>query len=157
MKYKILGLLLLFFCAFQNEAKYEVVRILDGDTIEILSTDRGTTRIRLAAIDCPEKGQAFGQVAKQQCSDLCFRKIVTIKVIDTDKYGRSIAHIYLPDGTELNRELVKLGCAWHYKKYSKDQSLDLLESKARESKLGLWNDPNPVAPWEYRKLEKENN
>jgi len=127
----------------------KVIAIKDGDTIEML-VDSLPLRIRLAYIDCPEKNQAFGQKAKQFSSDLCFGKIVKAVKTDTDRYGRTIAFVYLPDGRCLNNELLKNGFAWHYKKYSQDKTLAQLENTARANKLGLWLDPNPVAPWEFR-------
>jgi hypothetical protein len=68
-----------------------------------------------------------------------------------DKYRRMIGDVLLPDGTILNKELVKAGLAWWYCKYSVDQSLAELEIEAREAKRGLWQDPKPVPPWEWRK------
>ena len=59
----------------------------------------------------------------------------------------------LPDGTNVNRKLVKPGLAWWYKKYSKDGSLGALEQEAREAKRGLWAEPNPIPPWIYRHPE----
>jgi micrococcal nuclease len=133
--------------------KGKVISVKDGDTIEIL-VDGKPIRIRLASIDCPEKSQAFGMAAKQFTSDFCFGKEVVAKQTDTDRYGRIVAFIHLSNGLELNRSLIENGFAWHYKKYSKDESLDQLEANARTKKLGLWVDENPIAPWEFRKLDK---
>ena len=137
------------FILFGQTLTGKVIAIKDGDTIEML-VDSLPIRIRLASIDCPEKNQAFGQKAKQFTSDLCFGKIVTAVKTDVDRYGRTIAIIHLPDGSCLNNELLKSGFAWHYKKYSQDNTLAQMEITARENKLGLWLDPAPVAPWEFR-------
>ena len=128
----------------------KVVAVTDGDTIKVLRDGKETT-IRLNGIDAPESNQSFGQRAKQLCSELCFGIVVTVRVMDTDRYGRLVADIVLADGSILNRELVRLGMAWHYKQYSKDAVLAELELKARASKIGLWADSNPVPPWEFRK------
>ncbi|AMR33750.1 hypothetical protein A0256_21095 [Mucilaginibacter sp. PAMC 26640] len=62
----VLVLLLVFFsCNRKEETLYKVVKIKDGDTIELLSPDHQNITVRLAEIDCPEKSQAFGQAAKQ--------------------------------------------------------------------------------------------
>lgn len=74
--------------------------------------------------------------------------------MDTDKYGRTVADVILPDGRVLNRELVSAGLAWWYRRYSQDKSLRQLEEQARSAKRGLWADPNPIPPWCYRKLKK---
>ena len=61
----------------------------------------------------------------------------------------------LPDGRNLNREIVKAGFAWWFRKYApKDKELEALESEARAAKCGLWADPHPVPPWDYRALKK---
>ena len=89
-----------------------VVSVLDGDTIEVLHNQH-PERIRLSGIDCPEKGQAYGQKAKHAASALVFGKEVTLQTHGKDKYGRTLADVLLPDGTNVNHELVKDGsCRW---------------------------------------------
>ena len=85
-----------------------VISVLDGDTIEVLHNNC-TERIRLNGIDCPERGQAYGKKAKQAASALVFGKQVTLQTFGKDKYGRTIADVLLPDGTNVNHELVKDG------------------------------------------------
>jgi len=132
----------------------EVVSVLDGDTIEVLHNQH-PERIRLSGIDCPEKGQAFGQKAKQAASALAFGKNVTIQTHGKDKYKRTLGDVILPDGTNVNQELVKQGWCWWYKKYAPgDTVLEGLEKAARESRKGLWVDPHPVPPWEWRKRSR---
>lgn len=129
----------------------KVVGVIDGDTIDVLHNGQAE-RIRLSGIDCPEKGQAFGQRAKQTASDLAFGKKVTIQAHGHDKYKRIIADVILPDGLNLNQELVSQGWCWWYQKYVPgDTVLEGLEREAKEAKKGLWADPQPVPPWEWRK------
>jgi endonuclease YncB( thermonuclease family) len=128
-----------------------VVSVLDGDTIEVLHNQR-PARIRLNGIDCPEKGQAYGQKAKHAASDLAFGKEVTIQTHGHDKYKRTIGDVFLPDGTNVNHTLVKDGWCWWYRKYAPGNTdLERLEREAREARRGLWADPQPVPPWEWRK------
>lgn len=87
---------------------------MDGDTIEVLHSQH-PERIRLSDIDCPEKGQAFGKKAKQPASALVFGKEVTLQTHGKDKYKRTIADVLLPDGTNVNHELVKEGWGWWYR------------------------------------------
>ena len=109
-------------------------------------------RIRLSGIDCPEKGQAYGKKAKHAASALAFGKEVTIQAHSHDKYKRILGNVILPDGRSLNQELVKQGWCWWYRKYApRDTVLAWLEHEARASKKGLWADPQPVPPWEWRK------
>lgn len=131
----------------------QVVGVSDGDTISVLHNGKAE-KIRLNGIDCPESHQDFGQRAKQFTSNLTFNKTVTVEVSDHDKYGRTVGDVILPDGRNLNRELVRAGFAWWYKQYSHDQSLGELEEEARAAKRGLWQDPAPIAPWDFRRGKK---
>lgn len=127
-----------------------VVGVKDGDTFELLRNGQ-TITVRLLGIDTPEKNQAYGQRAKQFASDLAFGKNVRLIEHNKDRYGRTVGTIILPDGRNLNEELVREGFAWHYTAYSKDKTLANLEADARRFKRGLWQDPNPIAPWDFRK------
>lgn len=128
-----------------------VVRVLEGDTIEVLHNNHAE-RIRLNGIDCPEKGQAFGLFAEHAAADLVFRKQVTLQTHGFDEYGNTIGDVILPDGMHLNQELVRRGLCWWYRKYAPgDAVLEQLEKAAREAKKGLWAEPNPMPPWEWRK------
>ena len=131
-----------------------VVGIIDGDTLEVLHHQRAE-RIRLSGIDCPEKGQAYGQKAKHAVADLAFGKDVTVQTHGHDKYKRTLAELRLSDGTSVNQQLVKQGWCWWYRKYAPgDTVLEGLEKAARESRKGLWVDPHPVPPWEWRKRSR---
>jgi micrococcal nuclease len=128
----------------------KVIAVKDGDTMDLLRNGK-TITVRLYGIDSPEKAQAYGQRSRQFASDLSFGKQVRLIEHTKDRYGRTVGTIILPDGSNLNEELVRNGFAWHYKAYSKDKTLENLEADARRFKRGLWQDPNPVPPWEFRK------
>ena len=113
----LLSLLLLSSSAFGADLIGKVVSVLDGDTIEVLNGHHAK-RIRLSGIDCPEKGQAYGKKAKQAASALAFGKEVTIQTHGHDKYKRILGDVILPDGTNVNQELVKQGWCWWYRKYA---------------------------------------
>jgi endonuclease YncB( thermonuclease family) len=148
-------LVTLFFSnlAFASEITGPVVSVLDGDTIKVSRNHRNVT-IRLNGIDAPEKGQAYGHKATEFVVLQAFAKEVTVQTYGLDKYGRTIGDVHLPDGTLLNKELIKAGLAWWYCKYSVDQSLVEMEVEAREAKRGLWQDPKPVPPWVFRKRQR---
>jgi endonuclease YncB( thermonuclease family) len=131
----------------------KLVKVLDGDTIEVLHNDKAE-RIRLAQIDCPEKGQPFGQAAKQYVLDIAALKIVTVQVDTVDRYGRTVGEVFLPDGANLNKQIVGAGYAWQYKQYSKDTAYADLEDQARRGSLGFWQDKDPVPPWEWRRGQR---
>lgn len=139
----------------KQETLYKVVKIKDGDTVELLSPDHQNITVRFAEIDAPEKSQAFGQAAKQFTSDLCFGKMVKLVGNQHDRYGRTVARIVLENGINVNYEIVKNGYAWQYLAYSHNMELAGLEQHARENKLGLWQDANPTPPWNFRKGEKQ--
>lgn len=145
-------LLLLWLLVFPAPEQFtgKVIAVIDGDTIEVLKNGKAI-RVRFNGIDCPEKTQAFGTRAKQFTSDQIFDQTVTVKEKELDRYGRTIADVYLKDGTWFNKTLIENGYAWHYKFFSSNQELAAAEIKARSGKVGLWSDPEPVAPWEYRR------
>lgn len=135
----------------------KVVGIADGDTITILTPKNEQIKVRLAAVDTPEKSQAYGQQAKQFTSSLVFGKNVTIQPETIDKYGRTVAIVFV-DGLNLNKEIVGNGKGWVYRQYCKEafcgEWLEL-ENKARDAKIGLWADKNSIIPpWEWRHGQK---
>ncbi|EBO0977942.1 thermonuclease family protein [Salmonella enterica] len=127
----------------------KVIRVLDGDTIEVLQ-DKKPVRIRLANIDAPEKKQAFGSWSTSQLKTLVAGKQVTISYSHKDRYGRIIGHVFTTNGTDASRFMVQSGAAWVYERYNVDESLPALQREAQEQKRGLWADANPVPPWEWR-------
>lgn len=144
----------LIFAAPACSADYSahVVGVSDGDTLTVLTAEKRQVRIRLHGIDAPESGQDFGRRAKQAASESAFGETVTIRPVDTDRYGRTVAEILLPDGRSLNRELAREGYAWWYRTYAPgDRELARLESDARKAGKGLWSRPNPTPPWDWRK------
>jgi micrococcal nuclease len=148
----LLALLMVVAPATAADFKAEVIRVLDGDTIEVLH-EKKPERVRLYGIDCPEKGQAFGQKAKQATSSLLFSKEVRIESHGRDKHRRMLGTVFDGD-LNVNQVLVKEGWCWWFRKFvPKDQTLKQFEQEAKDAKKGLWADPNPVPPWLYRRLE----
>jgi endonuclease YncB( thermonuclease family) len=149
----LLGILLLLLAGspplIADTLTGRVVGIADGDTISLLDKTQGLTKIRLHQIDAPEKKQDFGQRSKQSLSDLIYGKEVRIEVADIDKYGRTVGKIWLGP-MDINLEQVKRGMAWVYEKYATEPTYFAAERAARMSRIGLWNQPNPQPPWEYR-------
>ena len=126
-----------------------VVGVHDGDTITLLMAGNREIKVRLAQIDAPELDQAFGQQSKQSLSERVFNKTIKVEKETIDKYGRTVGTLFVND-LDANKEQIKLGMAWVYQKYLHNQSLLSLEEAARQSKVGLWVDANPMAPWDYR-------
>jgi micrococcal nuclease len=141
-----IALALLFYCSptIAEEFRGRVVGITDGDTITVLHNGRGE-KVRLYVIDCPERRQAFGTRARQFTSSLAFGREVRVVVRDKDRYGRTVADVILPDGRNLNHELVKAGFAWWFRKFA-PRDIEELEKEAREAKRGLWSDLHAIPP-----------
>ncbi|EBB2472662.1 micrococcal nuclease [Salmonella enterica] len=134
---------------FAADIQGKVIRVLDGDTIEVLQ-DKTPVRIRLANIDAPEKKQAFGRWSTNQLKGLVAAQSVTVMYTQTDRYGRIIGRVFTTNGTEASRFMVKSGAAWVYDKYNSDNSLPALQQEAKDHRRGLWADSNPMPPWEWR-------
>lgn len=145
----LLTSLLLAFPAYAFEGR--VVGVTDGDTITVLTHDKQQVKVRLAEIDTPEKRQDFGMRAKQALSGLVFNREVRVDVETTDRYGRTVGRVYrLSDGLDVNAEMVAMGMAWVYRRYARDVRLYELEREAKAKRIGLWSQPNPIPPWEWR-------
>ena len=128
----------------------KVMEIVDGDTI-ILWHKNQQEKIQLNGVVCPDKRQPYGGQAKRFTSFMIQGKDVRVRVVGKDQNGSTIGDVILQDGQELNKELVKEGLAWSDRKQSTNQSLGQLEDIARAEKRGLWADPHPVPPWEWKK------
>ena len=138
----------------EEEISGKIIKIIDGDTYDILLNGNETARVRMEGIDAPERGMPFYRVSKNYLAELCFKKYVTLQITGKDRYKRLLALSFLEDGTELSHLMIEAGLAWHFKKYNSDDELANLEIEARKSKRGLWIDKNPMPPWENRKLHR---
>lgn len=106
--------------------------------------------MRLEGIDAPEPGQPFAQNSKQALSDLVLGKEIRVAGREFDDYGRLVARVFV-GSQDTNLALVLGGWAWHYKRHSRDPTLARAEIAARSAKRGLWADPSPTAPWDFRR------
>jgi len=146
----IITIALLFLSAAASALEGRVVGVTDGDTIKVLDGWFVEHKIRLQCIDAPEKSMPFGQRAKQALASLVAGKNVSVKVLDTDRYGREVGEVSV-DGRSANLDMVIMGFAWAYPKYCHDQNFYEAQDQARSGRSGLWVDANPTPPWEYRK------
>jgi endonuclease YncB( thermonuclease family) len=133
---------------------WRVVSVHDGDTLRAIDEAQVEQRIRLHGIDAPERGQPFGNVARDRLAALTMGKAVAVDVEDVDRYGRTVARLDA-DGLDVGRQMVADGLAWHYTRYSDDERVAAAEAAARAGRRGLWRDPAPVPPWEWRASEAE--
>ena len=131
---------------------YIVLSVADGDSFTLVK-ERKKEAIRLFGIDSPERTQPFSGKARDFTRRVLMKGNIRIEPVDRDRYGRTVAWVYL-DTLCLNRLLVANGLAWHYTKYSDDSTLARLERAARLKKNGLWSQPDPEPPWEFRKRKR---
>jgi endonuclease YncB( thermonuclease family) len=132
-----------------------IVGVTDGDTVTLLDAHHTQTKIRLAGIDAPESRMPYGQKAKAYLATLVFGKDVVAVTSKLDRYGRTIATLMVA-GQDANLAMVQAGLAWHYKQYAREQprteamAYAQAEVLARAQGLGLWQDAEPMAPWDWR-------
>jgi len=153
-----------------NLLEARVVGVTDGDTITVLDNNKVQYKIRLAGIDAPEKDQPFGSRAKQSLSNAVMGKDVRIEWSKQDRYGRLVGKVWVtppeircdariaacPKTLDVNLAQLTVGLAWHYKEFEKEQSEEdrhryaFAEQEARARKAGLWTEPDPTPPSDWR-------
>lgn len=139
-----------------------VIAITDGDTLKVrcdaqLAQPAQTLTVRLAEIDAPEKRQAFGTKSRARLAALCFQRAALVQPAEKgggkDRYGRTVARVDCA-GVDANATMVRDGFAWVFDRYVTDQGLYQSQEQARVARRGLWSDPAPVPPWEWRKAQR---
>ena len=158
-KFSLLLLLLPPAALHAQEFSVTVVAVTDGDTLTVVpsgaSPDQPPVRVRLSAIDCPERNQPFGLPARDRVIDLTLGQTVTVVGESTDRYRRLVAWVVLSDGRNLNHEMVAAGLAWWYRQYARyNRTLEALQSEARDHRRGLWSADDATAPWDWRKQRR---
>lgn len=148
-------LILLFVVIGQAQADFngKVVKVIDGDTVDILTNKK--IRVRLLDIDAPERRQAYGNASRKYLASLIAGKTVYVKENKKDIYQRTLGVIYLKQ-VNINAKMVENGFAWAYrfKGVASNKNMEKLELKARQNKKGLWKDKHPIAPWDFRYRKK---
>lgn len=141
--------------------KGKVIKITDGDTVNVLDVINQTLKIRLAGIDAPERGQPFGKAAGKFLASLINQQTVCVNWYKHDKYQRLVG-VITHEGEDINLAMITAGYAWHSKKYQHEQSeadrdlYDNAEKQARSDVIGLWSQPDPVTPADWRKGNRPN-
>ncbi|AYN25651.1 nuclease (plasmid) [Buttiauxella sp. 3AFRM03] len=156
MKYALMTAPLIMLClplTAQADISGKVVRVLDGDTVEIMA-EGVATRVRLNGIDAPEKMQPFGQRSKKVLTEMVAGKIVLAVGDKQDRYGRLLATLML-DGRDINATQVYSGMAWvyRYKGNATTPAYLRYEQDARTARRGLWSENQPVEPAIWRRQQ----
>jgi micrococcal nuclease len=140
--------------AAEKHITLKVTSVHDGDTFTGINDANEQVKVRLDAVDAPELSQPNGQASRKALGDKIFGKTVTVITKKHDRYGRIIGHV-LVDRRDINLELLEEGAVWHYEEYDHNKRLREAEQAARAAKKGLWRDANAIAPWDWRKSERE--
>lgn len=133
-----------------------VIKVIDGDTFDLRTTDGNVLRIRLHGIDAPEFRQPYGRQSSRFLSDLIDNREVTVLSSKRDHYNRIIGTVLLNlnnnRNVNINETMVLEGQAWWSKLYAPNNSvLRKAQNYARKNRIGLWNYAEPIAPWTWRK------
>ena len=137
----------------------KVVRVADGDTLTVATRDGTRVKVRLYGIDAPEvrhertPGQAGGAEARQALKSLTLGRTVRVDVVEADAHGRTVGVVF-EAGVNINLAMVREGWAWAYRRYlATPYASEFIEAEreARAKRLGLWRQPNPLPPWEFRR------
>ncbi|PZP91153.1 MAG: nuclease [Variovorax paradoxus] len=149
-----------------------IVGVSDGDTLTARCGEPGAyqqIKVRLSGIDAPEKRQAYGERARQALAALTFQRWARLECRKTDRYGRNVCAVWVapsssPDGPQTldaGLEMLTVGMAWWYRAYAREQApedrgrYEATEQAAKAQRTGLWADPGPVPPWEWRRAQTE--
>lgn len=140
-----------------NHYTGKVMSITDGDTIDVALAPSGMIQaVRLEGIDAPEHDQVFGAQSTQHLSEILSGKPVTLECENERSYGRLICKVLLPDGEDVDLDQLKAGMAWDYRQYQDEQTrtdraaYSAAECTAMKAKVGLWSQPNPIQPQDFR-------
>lgn len=131
----------------------KAISVHDGDTLRVVQDGQQMT-IRLQGIVAPEIGQPFGTKSRDRFTELARGKQVVIHPDKPDRFGRLIARVEV-NGSDVGSQMVADGLAWHLKRFDPSPALAAAEQRARRASAGLWSDPQPVPPWEWRVTEKD--
>lgn len=139
-----------------------VIKIPDGDTIRLDTSDHGVLDVRLSGADTPEKGQAYWKAARGYLRSLVAGQTTTVWCYKRDRYDREVCHVRV-GSRDLGEALIAEGYAWYPLQFSGEltlkqrQSYQLAAEQARVRKTGIWQEPDPMPPWECRKYKRAGN
>ncbi len=138
----------------------KVVSVTDGDTAVVATRTGKSLRVRFYGVDAPERAtdewptQAYAERAKQFMQQLLADRAVTVRLTGERTHGREVGEIFV-EGRSASRELLRAGLGWWNTKFARpDGDLERLEEAARLSRVGLWQDADPLPPWRYRSAHR---
>ena len=145
--------MLISFAAFGEEVVAgKVVSVIDGNTVEVTTTDNESYRIIFHGIDCPEVEQEFGEKARRFLEKLILDKNVTVQFQGKDRWGNRLAIVLIEGEIDPRMELLEQGLAWTAER-NPIQELEVVRMQAQEKGKGLWKEENPTPPWIFRRQQ----
>lgn len=151
----LFGVLPTFAISNYLQCPCKVVKVTDGDTVNVLDQTRTQHKIRLGGIDAPERSQDFGRKSTDNLARYVAGEYIEVEYSKRDRYGRIVGKL-VKSGQDINLQQVKDGFAWHYKQYQNDQSASdralysAAEIEARGKVVGIWS-AKAMPPWEWRR------
>jgi endonuclease YncB( thermonuclease family) len=127
---------------------WRVVGVYDGDTVTCLDEAGLQQKVRLAGIDAPESSQDYGRTSREALAGMVFGRTVEVVDAGRDANGTSLGMVFV-DGQDVNRQLVATGNAWA-DPAATDPALAAAQTAAQSQRLGLWAQPDPTPPWNFR-------
>ena len=137
------------------------VHVQDGDSFVATTNDGQRVTVRLSGIDAPERRQPYADRSRRHLRELLEKQSLRIRVAKTDRFGRIVGEVYVvqPDAQSVDAglEQIAAGFAWYFRRYADDLPAALrdryaqAETRARDSGTGLWRDPKPEPPWDFRR------
>ena len=162
--------------ALFGSSQYSVKRVSDGDTIAVTGPGEADIKVRFACVDAPEVPHStkernskkavdrdqfkWGVKAQDRVKQLLNQggDRVTLKITDSDRYGRKVSEVRLSDGTFIQEVLTREGLALVYRPYLKNcpsaTVVEQAEAEAKNKQRGVWSDSKFVEPWKYRSHNK---
>ena len=142
------------------------IAVHDGDSFVLRTDDGQRVQIRISGIDAPEKSQPFADVSRQHLAQALRDRRLRIEPVKRDPYDRLVAKVLVDQGdtglADVGLAQIEAGLAWHFRRYASDQPAGdraryaQAERDARQAGSGLWQDPAPVAPWDFRAQARAN-
>nr|UOZ97269.1 Thermonuclease [Cupriavidus sp.] len=139
---------------------YRLVKVFDGDSMLMRSPEGSVIQVRIAGIDAPEKSQPFADPARDRLAELLQQDGLRVAILKKDVYGRWLACLWIAD-QDLGLLMIEEGMVWFFRRYqsdlTKEQRLayDAAEKSAQRAQRGLWQEADPVPPWEFRQQKRE--
>ena len=130
-----------------------VVNVTDGDTLDLITSDRQAIFVRLAEIDAPELHQPYGESSRNSLAALCLGRAASVHPVALDRYRRIVGHVTC-GGRNANVSQLMRGLAWVYPRYANNPDFYKIQSRSRGEARGLWRDPEPIPPWKWRRSHR---